>query len=131
MRTAHVLGLRFGEMFADIDLTPTQFGILRALAATEGLTQAQLAREVLVRPQSMGVLISTLIDRGLVVRHGPAGRGRRTGLALTADGHDALDRAWPMVRKFNTPDALGLTSAQTAMLEELLDTVRVTLGARK
>ena len=129
VRTAHVVGLRFGELFAAMDLTPTQFGILRALALDEGLTQAELARVVLVRPQSMGVLVTGLIERGLVVRHGPGGRGKRAGLALTDAGHDALERAWPPVREFNTPAALGLTPAQAAMLEEILDRVRETLEA--
>lgn len=128
MRTAHVLGLRFGELFADHHLTPTQFGILHTLAASGGMTQAELAREVLVRPQSIGVLISTLIDRGLVERRGPGGRGRRTALALTDPGRDALELAWPMVRDFNSPAALGLTPAQSAMLEEILETVRDNLG---
>ena len=129
MRTAHVLGLRFGELFAEMDLTPTQFGILRALAVEEGLTQAELARVVLVRPQSIATLVGTLIDRGLVVRDGPGGRGRRAGLALTEAGREALERAWPPVREFNTAGALGLTPAQVAMLEEILDRIRATLKA--
>ena len=130
VRTAHVVGLRFGELFAATDLTPTQFGILRALAVDEGQTQAELARVVLVRPQSIGVLVTTLIEHGLVVRHGPGGRGRRAGLALTDSGRETLEWAWPPVRAFNTPAALGLTAAQAAMLEELLDRVRNTLEAR-
>ena len=129
MRTAHVVGLRFGELFAATDLTPTQFGILRALAVDEGLTQAELARVVLVRPQSIAALAATLIDRGLVARDGPGGRGRRAGLALTDAGREALERAWPPVREFNTAAALGLTPAQAAMLDETLDRIRAALGS--
>ncbi|GLZ55894.1 MarR family winged helix-turn-helix transcriptional regulator [Actinomycetospora sp. NBRC 106378] len=126
MRTAHVVGLRFAQVFATTDLTPTQFGVLHALAERE-LTQAKLARVVLVRPQSIGVLVADMVDRGLVERHGPGGRGRRATLGLTTDGRETLDRAWPAVREFNAPSALGLTAAQAAMLEEILDRVRETL----
>ena len=124
MQTAHVVGLRFVEMFAAVDLTPTQFAILMHLDDDEGLTQAQLARRVLVRPQSMGILVTGLLARGLVGRDGPGGRGRRSGVTLTDAGREALQRAWPAVRALNTPTALGLTAAQAAMLDESLDNVR-------
>lgn len=128
MQTAHVVGLRFVEMFAAVDLTPTQFAILMHLDDDEGLTQAQLARRVLVRPQSMGALVTTLLTQGLVVRDGPGGRGRRSGVSLTDAGREALQRAWPAVRALNTPDALGLTPAQAAMLDESLIHVRTALN---
>nr|WP_281376519.1 MarR family transcriptional regulator [Actinomycetospora corticicola] len=112
-----------------MDLTPTQFGVLRALDRGEGMSQAQLAREVLVRPQSMGVLVGDMLDRGLIERQGPGGRGRRVGLALSAHGREVLERTRPAVRDFNAPAALGLTFAQAAMLEEILDQVRRTLEA--
>jgi len=124
VRTAHVVGLRFVELFTAVDLTPTQFAVLMHLEEDERLTQAQLARQVLVSPQSMGVLITSLVERGLVVRDGPGGRGRRAGLTLTGTGVETLERVWPSVRAFNTPTALGLTPAQAAMLDETLDRVR-------
>lgn len=134
VQTAHVVGLRFSELFAGMDLTPTQFAVLLELEALEegdeGLTQAELARRVLVRPQSVGVLLTSLMEQGLVVRAGPGGRGRRAGIALTDAGREALARAWPPVRAFNTPSALGLTAAQAGMLDELLDRVRAALEAQ-
>ena len=127
VRTAHVVGLRFGELFAAADLTPTQFAVLVQLEDDDGLTQAELARRVLVRPQSLGVLAESLIGQGLVAREGPGGRGRRVRLALTDAGREHLARTWPAVRAFNAPSSLGLTPAQTAMLEELLDHVRAAM----
>ena len=129
VQTAHVVGLRFAEMFAAVDLTPTQFAILMHLDDDdEGLTQAQLARRVLVRPQSMGALVAALLERGLVIRDGPAGRGRRSGITLTDAGRGALQRAWPAVRALNTPAALGLTPAQAAMLDESLDHIQAVMS---
>lgn len=129
VRTAHVVGLRFGELFAAMNLTPTQFAVLIYLEDDEGLTQAELARRVLVRPQSIGALVTSLVEQGLVVRDGPGGRGRRAGIALTEAGREVLERAWPPVRAFNTPAALGLTPAQAAMLDESLDRVRTAMEA--
>ncbi|GAA4774099.1 hypothetical protein GCM10023200_03230 [Actinomycetospora chlora] len=128
VQTAHVVGLRFAELFAAMDLTPTQFAVLLELERLDEdggtLTQAELARRVLVRPQSLGVLLGSLLEQGLVARGGPGGRGRRVGIVLTDRGREVLARAWPPVRAFNRPAALGLTPAQAAMLDELLDHVR-------
>lgn len=128
VRAGHVAGRRFTEVFAAAGLTPTQFGVLRSLADGDGLTQAELARAVLVRPQSMGELVGSLVARGLVERAGPGGRGRRTGLALTDAGHDVLAAAMPGVAAFNAPETLGLTAEQAVVLDDLLRTVLRALG---
>ena len=124
VRTAHLVGLRFVELLAAVDLSPTQFAVLMHLEQGQGLSQAELARRVLVRPQSVGTLVSSLVERGYIVREGPGGRGRRAGIAVTDAGREAMERAWPAVRALNTPDAMGITPAQAAMLEEILDHIR-------
>lgn len=125
--TAHVVGLQFAERLAAVGLTPTQFAVLQHLEREPGLTQAELARLVLVRPQSMTPLITALQGQGLLIRDGAGGRGRRASLAISEVGRDALHRAWPVVRTLNTPQALGLTPAQVGMLNESLDHIRATL----
>lgn len=120
----------FAELFLEVGLTPPQFGVLLYLEEDGSLTQAELARLVLVRPQSIAALVSTLIERGLVVRDGPGGRGRRSGITLTAAGRDLLEQAWPRLLAFNAPASLGLTAAQAALLDELLAQVQSTLDAR-
>lgn len=130
MQTAHVVGLRFTELMSAAGLTPTQFAVLMHLQDRDGVTQAELARVVLVSPQSIGVLLSPLLERGLVVRDGPGGRGRRAGLSLTEPGRQALHDAWGPVRDFNSPAVLGLTPAQAAILSEILVRVRTTLADR-
>jgi len=128
VQTAHVVGRRFTELMSDAGLTPTQFAVLLNLQERDGATQAELARAVLVSPQSIGALLTPLLVRELVVRDGPGGRGRRAGLALTETGRQALHRAWGPVREFNRPAALGLTPAQAAMLGEILGRIRTTIS---
>jgi DNA-binding MarR family transcriptional regulator len=123
VQAAHVVARGFTAVFAEVGLTPTQFGVLAHLVDDEGLSQAELARRVLVRPQSMGELVGFLLDRGLVRREGPGGRGRRSGLVITTAGRALYEAALPGVAAFHRPESTGLSPEQLAVLEELLRTV--------
>ncbi|GAA4968764.1 MarR family winged helix-turn-helix transcriptional regulator [Pseudonocardia tropica] len=134
IRTAHVVARGFQRVFARAGLTATGFGVLAELADRERTggpppSQAELARIVLLRPQSVGELVTDLVARGLVRRDGPGGRGRRAGLELTDDGRAALQRARPLVQEFTAPEAIGLDRDRTAELTAMLRTVRETLAA--
>ncbi|MDH2429671.1 MarR family winged helix-turn-helix transcriptional regulator [Sphaerisporangium sp. TRM90804] len=128
IQTSHVVARRFTEVFASVGLTPTQFGVLASLADRDDLTQAELARAIMVRPQSMNELFVSLLERGLVARDGPGGRGRRTGLRITEAGRALLHHAQPPVAAFNAPGAIGLSPAEAADLTRLLRIVRETLS---
>ncbi|MFP5073028.1 MarR family winged helix-turn-helix transcriptional regulator [Pseudonocardia nantongensis] len=134
VRTAHLAARGFHRVFAEAGLTPTRFGVLAQLADRERTgspppSQAELARVVMLRPQSVGELVTDLVERGLVRRDGPGGRGRRAGLELTDDGRAALDRAWPLVRAFNSASSTGLDDERAAELVAMLRTVRERLAA--
>ena len=68
-------------------------------------------------------LVGVLVDRGLVRRDGPGGRGRRHGLAITEAGRALYDAALPGVVAFHGPEATGLSPDQLATLEDLLQTL--------
>ena len=127
IQTSHVVARRFTEVFAEAGLTPTQFGVLAALADEPDLSQADLARIVLVRPQSMTHLITSLLKRGLVHRQGPGGRGRRASVQLTAAGRQALQATLPGVYALNAPATIGLDAQAAATLTQHLRTVRTAL----
>lgn len=134
VQTFHVVARGFHRVFAEAGLTPTQFGVLAELADRERdgarpPSQAELARVVMLRPQSVGELVAALVGRGLVVRDGPAGRGRRTGLSLTDDGHAAVERALPLVRAFTAPEAIGVSDDESAELVRVLRRIRSVLEA--
>lgn len=128
IQTSYVVARGFGEVFGTVGLTPIQFGVLASLADGDDLSQAELARAVMVRPQSLGEVAMTLIERGLVERDGPGGRGRRAGLRITAAGRTVLDRVLPGVEAFNAPDAIGLSGTESAELIRMLRAVRDTLS---
>ena len=124
----HVVARRFWTGFAEVGLGPAHFGVLASLAATAGLGQNELARRNLVSPQSIGELIASLEERGLVTRPPPVGRGRARPVSLTDAGRAALARATPVVQEINSPTALGLSAAEAAELNRLLHRVRTSPG---
>lgn len=123
VRTGREVERALTRTIAEHELTTTQFGVLSLLATGADLTQTDLARAVLVRPQSVGTLITSLTDRGLISRRGPGGRGRRTYVDLTAAGRDLIDQAWPAVTATYSPGRLGLDEADTDTLDRLLHTL--------
>lgn len=120
VRTGHVAGRRFTDVFAAAGLTPAQYGVLACLADGDDLSQAELARAVLVRPQSMHRLVSDMVEAGLVRRDGPGGRGRRSGVSPTPAGLAALAHARPAAYALGRPDRLGLTPEELDQLGGLL-----------
>lgn len=102
IRAARELARRLGSALEPLDLTPVEFGILVQLAVGDHPTQAELARAVGVRPQSITTLVAALDERGLLDRGATRGRGRPSRIALTAEGRALLARAWPIVQSSNT-----------------------------
>jgi DNA-binding MarR family transcriptional regulator len=105
-------------------------GTTDAVGRADGLSQADLARAVGVRPQSMTALVAGLTTRALVVRRADPGRGRHSRLALTDAGRALLADAWPLVTASDdwfAGDATD-TEALVATLHPLLGTARGGVG---
>jgi len=127
IRAAHVLEREVTTLFASFQLSPVQFGVLSYLGAIGPMTRAELARSVLVRPQSITGVIDCLEQRGLLERIGPGGRGRANPVMLTEAGDQLLGRVWPAFIRANEPYALGLETEQATTL---MHTMRTLLAAR-
>ena len=111
------------DLFAAHSLTPVQFGVLAHLSTGARFTQSQLARAVLIRPQSMNTVVAEMTDRGLLERVGAGGRGRPTPVRLTCAGSDVFRAILPSVRWANEPARLGLDARRAARLNQLLHNV--------
>lgn len=122
VRTHHAIARRFIDTLARVGLTPTQFGVLVQVVSEPGLSQAELARRVLVTPQSIGELLTSLERLRYITRQrGP--RGKASLVRVTDAGRAALDRATPLIQAMNSPEALGLTPEQDTTLNALLHQV--------
>lgn len=120
VRVARFAGQRFAERLAAHGLNPVHFGVLAYLAIAPEMTQADLARAVLVRPQSIAPLLDGLEDRGLIRRTGQRARGRRNPVQITHDGRGALNAVWDIALSSNDFSDAGLTSQESMELNRLL-----------
>jgi DNA-binding MarR family transcriptional regulator len=74
-------------------LSWTEGTVLRRLAVDGPATNADLAREVGVKPQSMGTTVTALEGLGMVKRRPHASDGRQVLITLTAEGAAARKSA--------------------------------------
>ena len=118
VQTGHVVGRRFRQALADCGVSPTQFGVLLELDLHPGLANAEIARVVMVTPQSMSELLTSLLELGLIDRTPSAGRGHRLPAQLTADGRRVLAHCQTAVA--TVQDSLALDQADTQQLNVLL-----------
>lgn len=131
VQTSHVVTRQFRELFATHGLTPTQFGVLACLRDGDDFTKAQLARAVMVTPQSMDPLIDSLLARGLVERDGPPGRGRPAGVRITEHGRSITQRASTDVAALNTATRIGIPEHQIPELVDHLKAIREALTSQR
>jgi DNA-binding MarR family transcriptional regulator len=118
----HAVVRRVSETLATIGLTPTQLGVLVQLMVGPGASQAELARRVLVTPQTLGELLPSL-ERLDYVRRTPGRPGTATSVAITPEGSAAPARAIPLLGALDAPESLGLTAVEAAELSALLHEV--------
>ncbi|RIX28426.1 MarR family winged helix-turn-helix transcriptional regulator [Amnibacterium setariae] len=131
VRVARLVGQRLTDRLAEHGLNPVQFGVLAHLAVEEEMTQAALARAVLVRPQSIAPLLDGLEQRGLIARAGDRARGRPNPVRLTEEGGRALDGVRSIALGANDLSDVGLSPDESDRLNALLLTIiRATDGAR-
>lgn len=120
IRAAHVLEREVTALFAGFDLSPVQFGVVSYLGANGPMTTAALARSVLVRPQSLTGVVTSLEGRGIVERPGVRARGRANPVALTAAGGQLLAEVWPAFAAADEATARDLDTQQSAALTATL-----------
>jgi DNA-binding MarR family transcriptional regulator len=113
---------------APFHLTPTQFHILLRLNRSKGLSSAELARAIGVRPQSIVDIIRPLERAGLIKRREAPEHRRILRISLSATGKRLLARAVPVAAQLEK-DLLGNLSVAEIMrlrkgLTKLLENAR-------
>jgi len=103
---------------APFGLTPALFVVLFRLKHSEGLSSADLARTIGVRPQSIVDLIQPLEKKGLIKRRQDPEHGRILRIELTAPGERLLDRVIPVARSLEEELFSSLTAEQVEHLRD-------------
>jgi DNA-binding MarR family transcriptional regulator len=97
-----------------------QYICMRILSRTPGQSNADLARDVMVSPQAMNMVVRGLQDRGLVTRPETVASGRSRPAELSRDGHALLERVDVGVREAERRVLDPLTPSQRAEFKKLL-----------
>ena len=100
-------------------VNPRQFSVLALLARDPGLSQAELARRVLITPQSMSESLAGLLRAGLIVRQ-PVEPGLPAQVGLTPAGRELLATAYPVIGSTDRATFAALTSSERDELRRLL-----------
>lgn len=75
-----------------LELAFPQYICMRILSRWPGRSNAELARDVMVSPQAMNIVVRGLQDRGLVTRPATVPAGRSLPAELTREGRALLER---------------------------------------
>jgi DNA-binding MarR family transcriptional regulator len=97
-------------------LTPTQFLLLYRLQESTGVSSAELARTLGVRPQSIVDLIGPLEREGLIKRREDPEHRRILRITLTAAGKRLLAQAIPVARQLEEELLANLNAEEAALL---------------
>ena len=110
----------FAERLSTLDLTPSQAGILRAIDASEGLSQQALCHVLRVVPSRLVALVDDLEGRGLVERRDNPEDRRIYALYLTDKGREALKTIGRLAREHQDALCAALTGEERDQLAALL-----------
>ncbi|MCO8271001.1 MarR family transcriptional regulator [Actinoplanes sp. TRM 88003] len=121
VQASHLVARRFRSAFGRLGLSPTQFGVLLELDLHPGSSNGEVARAVLVTPQSMSDLLGSLQRLGYVERDESAGQGHRVPARLTAAGREILRECAAAV--IGVEQSLRLSPVETGQLNSLLRAV--------
>lgn len=89
----HALRKRMDEKLRPLGVTVPQYAVLNALETEPGASNAQLARQAFVTPQSMQGIISNLEKLGLIARSPDPEHGRIQKTKLTQRGQKTVRQA--------------------------------------
>lgn len=123
-QTAHLVNREMTAALQPLALTPAQFGALVYTGREPGVSAAELARRLILTPQSVQTTLRPLIERSWMERHPHPVHRRVLGNFLTEDGLTATRAATDAV---SNADARIVAAFDEAEQEQLLSLVRRTL----
>lgn len=111
---------RFAERIAELDLTPAQAGLLRAVAAEPGRSQQALAAQLGTPPTRLVALVDGLEQRGVIERRVNVDDRRLYAVHLTAAGRTLLQQLAKAANAHGAQLTAALTERERGQLHALL-----------
>lgn len=119
---AHAAQL-FGRLVAEVDLSPAQAGLLRAIATEPGRSQQDIAEQLGTPPTRLVALADDLDQRGLIERKRNADDRRLYALHLTDSGQSTLKTLGRIAGQHNDLLLAALDQTEREQLQDLLTRV--------
>lgn len=128
LRTAELLSWRLVETLKRVDLTPTQYNVLRILrgAGGEGSSCSEISERMVTKDSDITRLLDRLEARKLISREREAKDRRRITARITPNGLRLLSELDAPVQTCHCEQLGHLGEKQLASLSKLLDMVRNT-----
>jgi DNA-binding MarR family transcriptional regulator len=109
-----------GKVLEPLGLAFPQYICMRILSHSPGRSNAELARDVMVSPQAMNMVVRGLQDRGLVTRPAEVATGRSRPAELTRDGTALLAQTDDGIRAAEQRVLAGLSQHDQHELRRIL-----------
>ena len=119
-RVQHALRLNMDETLKELGVTTPQYAALSVLAEEPGLSNAGLARQSFVTPQTMNQILVRLEAAGLVERRPHPEHGRILQALLTEEGEKLRRECAKRVDAIEERMVCGLSEEERLGLLELL-----------
>jgi DNA-binding MarR family transcriptional regulator len=120
----------FAGRIAELDLTPPQTGLLRAIASTPGSSQQALAETLGTPATRLVALVDGLEQRGVVERRRNPTDRRLHAVHLTDAGSALMDEIGRVAREHDDAVLAALDPAERATLRDLLEKLAADAGLR-
>jgi MarR family transcriptional regulator, lower aerobic nicotinate degradation pathway regulator len=101
-------------------LTPTQWAVLVKLAEAKPVSQNQLGRETAMDVATIKGVVDRLIKRGFVTTSADPDDSRRSLIAITSKGRDAVIAGLPVAFAITEETLKTLDADEREMLQSLL-----------
>ena len=111
---------RFAERSAELDLTPPQTGLLRAIAREPGSSQRELGTRLGLFPSRVVTFVDELEHRGLVGRERNRSDRRQYAVHLTDEGRAMMRRIGTLARAHDRDLCESLDETERDQLAVLL-----------
>lgn len=104
-------------------ITTSQWSALRVLWQREGLTQVELAQQMLVEKASLTPVLADMEANGFILRTRNADDRRKLNIRLTAASLRLREKVLPLGGKINKRATRGLSPSEVRQLQSLLGKV--------
>lgn len=119
-RVARSMANQLAERMRSARIGIGQWAVLLFLFARDGLSQAELSRDVAIEPPTMVRTIDRLVRDGLVTRVADPADGRVSRIYLTDRGRSLRDELVPMAVAVNEATLARLTDKEGKTLRRIL-----------